>query len=71
MKHKQLIYPVRVVIEAWADLSIREADILISRYAQRMTQRDLAKKYSLSYERIRQIEESAIEKLEKGLNKEL
>lgn len=60
-------YREKIFRESLSILDERQKDILIARYLndRKSTLEDLANKYNLSKERIRQIEESAIKKLKK------
>jgi len=67
MRAKNLNPTVSDIITAWAELTIKEQDILTSRYSQGKTQKELSIRYSVTPERIRQIEEEAYIKLTKAL----
>lgn len=55
---------LQIFINAMAELTERERDLLIRRFAMSQTMQEVGKSYRVSNERIRQIEETAIQKIE-------
>ena len=67
---KHLSHDITLMIKIWASITLQEQDILIMRYANNDPQQIVGKKYNLTKERIRQIENRAINKLKSALNEE-
>ena len=65
--NEEKIYRNKIFHESMSILDERQKDIIIARYLsdKKLTLEDLSRKYGISKERVRQIEESAIKKLKK------
>lgn len=63
----KLPYELQTVISAWGELNPRQQDILIQRYHMQKTLEQVSKKYNISRERVRQLEEKALNKLHTNL----
>ena len=66
-ENEEKLYKNKIFNESMSILNERQKDIIIERYLKedKKTLEDLSKKYNISKERVRQIEESAIKKLKK------